>query len=170
VLEEMLGDFPGTVILISHDRDFLDRIVGSVLAPEGDGRWLEYAGGYTDMIAQRGADLAGKAVVERAAAKEANPRERAANGEGAAGAGKAVARRRLSFNDQHALKTLPATMTALEKKIAATQKVLADPGLYGRDRTKFDKASAELTAAQTGLAEAEERWLTLEMLREELGG
>ena len=64
VLEEMLGDFPGTVILISHDRDFLDRIVGSVLAPEGDGRWLEYAGGYTDMIAQRGADLAGKAVVE----------------------------------------------------------------------------------------------------------
>src|SRR2546430_15124224 len=57
VLEEVLGDYEGTVILISHDRDFLDRVVTSVIAPEGDGRWIEYAGGYTDMLAQRGADL-----------------------------------------------------------------------------------------------------------------
>ncbi len=57
VLEEMLGDYEGTVILISHDRDFLDRVVTSVIAPEGDGRWTEYAGGYSDMLAQRGADL-----------------------------------------------------------------------------------------------------------------
>ena len=57
VLEEMLGDYQGTVILISHDRDFLDRVVTSVIVPEGDGRWIEYAGGYTDMLAQRGADL-----------------------------------------------------------------------------------------------------------------
>src|SRR5712671_313391 len=57
VLEEMLGDYEGTVILISHDRDFLDRVVTSVIAPEGNGRWIEYAGGYTDMLAQRGADL-----------------------------------------------------------------------------------------------------------------
>ena len=60
VLEEMLGAYAGTVILISHDRDFLDRVVNLVLAPEGDGRWTEYAGGYSDMLAQRGADLAGK--------------------------------------------------------------------------------------------------------------
>jgi ATP-binding cassette subfamily F protein uup len=57
VLEEMLADYTGTVILISHDRDFLDRAVNAVLVPEGDGRWLEYAGGYTDMLAQRGVDL-----------------------------------------------------------------------------------------------------------------
>ncbi len=57
VLEDMLGDYDGTVILISHDRDFLDRVVTSVIAPEGNGRWIEYAGGYTDMLAQRGADL-----------------------------------------------------------------------------------------------------------------
>src|SRR5712691_8939976 len=57
VLEEMLGDYAGTVILISHDRDFLDRVVNAVIAPEGGGRWVEYAGGYTDMLAQRGADL-----------------------------------------------------------------------------------------------------------------
>ena len=57
VLEEMLGDYAGTVILISHDRDFLDRVVTSVIVPEGDGRWIEYAGGYSDMLAQRGADV-----------------------------------------------------------------------------------------------------------------
>ena len=57
VLEDMLGDYPGTVLLISHDRDFLDRLVSGVIAPEGDGRWTEYAGGYSDMLAQRGADL-----------------------------------------------------------------------------------------------------------------
>ena len=57
VLEDMLGDYPGTVLLISHDRDFLDRLVSGVIAPEGDGRWIEYAGGYSDMLAQRGADL-----------------------------------------------------------------------------------------------------------------
>ena len=57
VLEEMLGDYPGTVLLISHDRDFLDRLVNGVIAPEGNGRWIEYAGGYSDMLAQRGADL-----------------------------------------------------------------------------------------------------------------
>src|SRR6185312_4619799 len=57
VLEDMLGDYEGTVILISHDRDFLDRVVTSVIAPEGDGQWVEYAGGYSDMLTQRGADL-----------------------------------------------------------------------------------------------------------------
>ena len=62
VLEEMLGDYEGTVILISHDRDFLDRVVTSVIVPEGNGRWIEYAGGYTDMLAQRGADLKREAV------------------------------------------------------------------------------------------------------------
>ena len=57
VLEDMLGEYPGTVLLISHDRDFLDRLVSGVIAPEGNGRWIEYVGGYTDMLAQRGADL-----------------------------------------------------------------------------------------------------------------
>ena len=73
VLEEMLADYAGTVILISHDRDFLDRVVNAVLVPEGDGRWVEYAGGYTDMLAQRGADLAGT----KATPKPKPPREAA---------------------------------------------------------------------------------------------
>ena len=65
VLENMIGDYAGTVLLISHDRDFLDRLVGSVIVPEGDGRWVEYAGGYTDMLAQRGADLAREAAQDQ---------------------------------------------------------------------------------------------------------
>ena len=62
VLENMIGDYAGTVLLISHDRDFLDRLVSSVIVPEGDGRWIEYAGGYTDMLAQRGEDLTREAL------------------------------------------------------------------------------------------------------------
>ena len=73
VLEEMLGDYEGTVILISHDRDFLDRVVTSVIAPEGDGRWIEYAGGYTDMLAQRGADLKREAAKAAAAETREEP-------------------------------------------------------------------------------------------------
>ena len=74
VLEEMLGDYEGTVILISHDRDFLDRVVTSVIVPEGNGRWIEYAGGYTDMLAQRGEDLAREAPeVQRPPRKRRKP-------------------------------------------------------------------------------------------------
>src|SRR6187399_1525556 len=91
VLEEMLGDYEGTVILISHDRDFLDRVVTSVIAPEGDGRWVEYAGGYTDMLAQRGADLKREAV--KAGAEEKK--------EARGGAPSTAARRKLNFKDKH---------------------------------------------------------------------
>ena len=75
VLEDMLGDYDGMVILISHDRDFLDRVVTSVIAPEVGGNWIEYAGGYTDMLAQRGADLKREAVVA-AAAEDSKEAER----------------------------------------------------------------------------------------------
>src|SRR3981189_1130601 len=102
VLEEMLGDYDGTVILISHDRDFLDRVVTSVIAPEGDGSWIEYAGGYTDMLAQRGADLK-REVVKAASGVE---RETASSGS----APSTVAKRRLNFNEKHALEALPKTI------------------------------------------------------------
>ncbi len=131
VLEEMLGDYDGTVILISHDRDFLDRVVTSVIAPEGDGRWVEYAGGYTDMLAQRG-------------------------------------KRRLNFNEKHALETLPKTIAKLQAEIAKQQRHLDDPNLYKKDRKKFDQASDALTKAQKDLQEAEDKWLELEVLREEI--
>jgi ATP-binding cassette subfamily F protein uup len=160
VLEEMLGAFAGTVLLISHDRDFLDRVVSGVIAPEGDGRWIDYAGGYSDMLAQRGADLARQAPAKPAKAKAA-PRE--------ATPAKAP-RRKLTFNDKHALETLPKTIAALQTKIRALRETLHDPDLYARDRQAFDAASAALTAAETELTAAEDKWLTLEILREEIEG
>ncbi|WP_454629322.1 ABC-F family ATP-binding cassette domain-containing protein [Bradyrhizobium cenepequi] len=159
VLEEMLGDYEGTVILISHDRDFLDRVVTSVIVPEGNGRWIEYAGGYSDMLAQRGADLKREAVTtavvdEKKAAKATVPN--------------ATPRRRLSFNEKHALETLPKTIEKLQAAIAKQQKLLDDPTLYAKDRKKFDDASAAIAKAQQELSAAEDRWLELEVLREEI--
>jgi ATP-binding cassette subfamily F protein uup len=159
VLEEMLGDYEGTVILISHDRDFLDRVVTSVIAPEGSGRWIEYAGGYTDMLAQRGADL------KREAAKViAVEREKAAT----AGAPSGAPKRRLNFNEKHALETLPKTIAKLQAEMAKQQRHLDDPNLFQKDRRKFDQASDALSKAQRQLQEAEDRWLELEVLREEI--
>ncbi len=160
VLEEMLGDYAGTILLISHDRDFLDRVVSAVLVPEGDGRWQEYAGGYTDMLAQRGEDVAREASPKPAAPKEATapPREAKAG------------RRRLSFNEKYALETLPGEIAALAAKIRDCQERLADAGLYARDRAAFDEASAALAAAQIALTAAEDKWLELEILRESIDG
>ncbi len=157
VLEEMIGDYEGTVLLISHDRDFLDRTVNAVIAPEGGGRWAEYAGGYDDMLAQRGADL--KRRTSKAAAPELIAREAASP---------PARKRKLSFNDKHALETLPRTIAALQAKIADFNRKLADPQLYERDRNTFDAASAAMATAQAELATAEDRWLELELLREDI--
>jgi ATP-binding cassette subfamily F protein uup len=161
VLEDMLGDYAGTILLISHDRDFLDRVVNAVIVPEGGGRWAEYAGGYTDMLAQRGEDIARAATGKAAPPRPTKPEpERAAQ----------APRRRLSFNEKYALETLPGEIAALQDKIQAAQQKLADPGLYARDRKAFDDVSATLVAAQAELAAAEDRWLELEILRETIDG
>jgi ABC transport system ATP-binding/permease protein len=159
VLEEMLGDYEGTVILISHDRDFLDRIVTSVVAPEGNGRWIEYAGGYTDMLAQRGSDLSREAVKAPAAEGKRETKARAQP---------AAPKRRLNFNERHALETLPKTIARLQGDIAALQRTLDDPDLYQKDRKRFDETSHAIAKAQAELTAAEDRWLELEVLREEI--
>ena len=163
VLEEMLGTYAGTVILISHDRDFLDRVVNEVVVPEGEGRWAEYAGGYTDMLAQRGTDLAGRRQVKSKTAP---------------GSGRATlpvvdtkaARLKLSFREKHALETLPKEIAALQARIRSLQQQLADPGLYARDRAAFTQASATLAAAQSEVSAVEQKWLELEIRREEIEG
>jgi ABC transport system ATP-binding/permease protein len=162
VLQEMLADYAGTVILISHDRDFLDRAVNSVLVPEGGGRWVEYAGGYTDMLA------GGKTAAGANAGAKPKP---APDHEPASPApGAKPARRRLSFKEKHALANLPAEIATLQNNVRRLQKQMDDPGLYARDRQGFGQASEALAAAQSQLAAAEERWLELELLREEIEG
>jgi ATP-binding cassette subfamily F protein uup len=160
VLEEMLGAYEGTIILISHDRDFIDRVVDGVIVPEGDGRWTDYAGGYTDMLAQRGTDIWWRRAGETKQPKPARPKSPGQPGN--------AARRKLSFNQQHALKTLPRRIETLQAKIGALQGQLGDPEFYARDPKAFADASAALVAAQSELEAAEEQWLELEMLREEL--
>jgi ABC transport system ATP-binding/permease protein len=161
VLEDMLGDYPGTVLLISHDRDFLDRLVGGVIVPEGGGKWTEYAGGYSDMLAQRGADLARERCETEPpkAAKEPAPAPAPPQ-----------AKRRMTFKDKHALETLPKTIVALQAEAGALQAKLDDPGFYARDRTGFEKVTAALGELQHRIAAAEEQWLALEILREEIAG
>ena len=162
VLEEMLGTYAGTVVLISHDRDFLDRVVNSVIVPEGNGRWVEYAGGYADMLAQRGADLSSKRPPKlraASAAKRAPPPTPSS-----------TKKRKLSFGERHALETLPKDITSLQAGIRHLQDLLHDPTLYARDRTAFTQASESLAAMQSQLATAEEKWLELEMLRQEIEG
>ena len=158
LLQEVLADYSGTVLLISHDRDFLDRVVTSVVASEGEGRWTEYAGGYSDMQAQR-----------KGSAPRAEKPAKSGPGSKPVPSAPKAAKRKLSFKEKHALETLPKRMADLETRIAACKKALADPGLYARDRAAFEKASTDLTEAETALATLEDEWLELELLREELG-
>ena len=149
------------MLLISHDRDFLDRLVAGVIVPEGDGKWVEYAGGYSDMLAQRGADLARpKPKREARGSREAAP----------AAAPEPAARRRMTFKDKHALETLPKAIAALQDEMRKLQAKLDDPQFYARDRSGFEQASLALAELQARIATAEEQWLELEILREELAG
>jgi ATP-binding cassette subfamily F protein uup len=160
VLEEMIGAHTGTVILVSHDRDFLDRTVTSVLAAEGDGRWVEYAGGYSDMLLQRRGRAPPPTISPAGSrSKPSGPSAR-----------RAQAKPRLSFRDKHTLETLPSTIDALQAEISAERARLADPALFRRDPAAFAAAAARLQTAERRLAEAEAEWLRLELLREAFEG
>jgi ABC transport system ATP-binding/permease protein len=158
LLQEMLGDYQGTILLVSHDRDFLDRVATSVLMFEGDGKWTEYAGGYSDMVAQRGAGVNARTVKVAASERAASPAQSA----------KPQVRRKLTFKDKHALETLPAKMASLHDEIAKLELKLADPELFARDPKTFEKAMTRHHKAKTEITQAEEHWLELEMLKEEL--
>jgi ATP-binding cassette subfamily F protein uup len=162
LLQELIADYAGTVLLVSHDRDFLDRCVTSVIAFEEAGRWQEYAGGYSDMVAQRGHGVRARAAEKAAPApkREAPPPP----------AKLAPRKKGLGAVEQHELKTLPAKMEKLSAEISALEKRIADPAFYARDAAGFAKATGALGAAQAALQQAESRWLELEILREESGG
>jgi ATP-binding cassette subfamily F protein uup len=158
LLQEMLTDYPGTVIVVSHDRDFLDRVATSILVAEGQGKWIEYAGGYSDMVTQRGAGVSAPsgAAKQKAITKEtaAPPQEK----------------KKLSFKHKHALETLPAKIAEWQKKCDLLQAKLEQPDLYTKDRAAFDRFSQEMAQAQNQITKMEEEWLELEMMREELEG
>ncbi|MCW5747900.1 MAG: ATP-binding cassette domain-containing protein, partial [Alphaproteobacteria bacterium] len=164
LLQETLADYDGTVLLVSHDRDFLDRVVTSTIALEGDGTAIEYAGGYSDYVLQRGPRATPSVATVRPTAvtyaKEA-PAPRTAD------SGKP---RKLSSKQRRVLDELPRRIEALHAEIAALGEALADPDLYRRDATAFAAKTARLAAAQAELEASEHDWLELELLREELAG
>jgi ATP-binding cassette subfamily F protein uup len=161
LLQEMLAAYPGTLILVSHDRDFLDRVATSVVVAEGGGRWQEYAGGYSDMVAQRGYGV-GPAPV--AATSAPAPRAMPAS------PSKPREKKKLSFAEQHALKTLPEKIATLTAELAKLEQKLADAGLYARDPKAFSDTTMKIANARVELSAAEDEWLRLEVLREELEG
>ena len=161
LLEDVVGDYPGTALVVSHDRDFLDRVATMIVMAEGEGRFAVYAGGYSDMMAQRGggvgkpAEKTSSKTGEKSAPKSRPVRE-------------AIAK--LSFSDQHALKTLPARIEAHNKEMADLRVELSDPLLYGSNPAKFSRLSARLAEIGATRDADEELWLALEMKRESLEG
>ncbi|MBB6249852.1 ATP-binding cassette domain-containing protein [Nitrospirillum iridis] len=156
LLEEVLSDYPGTLLLVSHDRDFLDRLVTSTIAVEGDGVVEEYAGGYSDYLVQRPARAPATAPKGDAARAAEVPQ------------GGNKPKRKLGYKEQRELDQLPALMDKLGDQAKKLEAKLADATLYTRDPAAFQKASADLDKAHQDLAVAEERWLELEALKEEL--
>lgn len=165
LLQELVAGFAGTVLLVSHDRDFLDRTVTSVIAPEGSGKWLEYAGGYTDMLAQRKET----AIATRKELKAAKPQASS----GVASEKMPAARdekRKLSYKQKFALETLPAKIEALHSEIINLEKKLADPDLFAKNPALFNKTVEEIGKKRASHEALEHEWLELEMLREEIEG
>jgi ATP-binding cassette subfamily F protein uup len=160
LLQELLGDYPGTILLVSHDRDFLDRVATSVIVSEGEGRWREYAGGYSDMVAQRGYGVSGPPAPEAPKAERLVGRK----------APRPAAKRKLSFNEKRALAALPGRIAALQAEIAALERALDDAGLHARDPEGFRRATESYAAKRAELDAAEDDWLALAILREEIEG
>ncbi len=162
LLQEKISEYEGTVILVSHDRDFLDRICTSVIASEGDGNWAQYAGGYSDMVAQRneggghGAKTAKKVKPDKSASKQNREKTPEQKKE----------KHGLSFTQLHALETLPKEIERLEFEIRKLKDALATPDLYTKEPKKFDQWVKALEKREKALAAKEDEWLKLEGMRE----
>ena len=150
LLQDILGEYDGTVLLVSHDRDFIDRVATTTIAMEGDGKATVYAGGWTDYQTQ-------KALTEAPPAAEKTAPKKAAE------APKEVAKKAgLTFTEKHRLESLPGILEKLEREIGKLHELLSDPDLFTREPVKFAKASEMLVEREAALAAAEEEWLTLE--------
>jgi len=152
LLEELLGDYPGTLLLVSHDRDFLDNVVTSTIVMEGEGRIGEYVGGYSDWLRQR---LQTSGAASLSIPFGAAPAQQAASIAPAP-------MRKLSFKQQRELEDLPQRIEVLEARIAAATERMADPGYFQRDAAAITADNIELAQAQAALDAAYARWQELD--------
>jgi len=156
LLQDILGDYPGTVLLVSHDRDFIDRVATTTLAFEGQGQVTVYAGGWTDYQTQKALSDPDRAVTNKAvASKPASslktpPKSPVATGKG------------LSFTERKRLETLPKEIARIEAEIAKLSGLLSDANLYTREPVKAARATEMLEQRQAALSKAEEEWMGLE--------
>ncbi|MGJ8546713.1 MAG: ABC-F family ATP-binding cassette domain-containing protein [Sulfitobacter sp.] len=151
LLQDLLGAYDGTVLLVSHDRDFLDRVAATTIAMEGDGRATVYAGGWSDYLNQRQQDDFSQSVIKNKAAAPSK-----------ANAEKPSEKKGLSFTQKHRLEALPAEMARLEAEIGKLQELMSDPDLFTTQPVKFQKATDALIERQAKLDAVEEEWLELE--------
>jgi ATP-binding cassette subfamily F protein uup len=166
LLQEVIGDYEGTVLIVSHDRDFLDRTVTVTLGLDGSGRVDVVAGGYEDWVRQRAGSPA-KAGAQRAAkAAPAPPSKSAPNG--APGPRPAPGNKKLSYKDQRDLDRLPGEIERIETEIATTDQALADPDLYIRNPSRFAELTKRAAKLRADMDAAEERWLEVAELAESL--
>ena len=155
LLQDLLGDYAGTVLLVSHDRDFLDRVATSTVVLEGQGRAQAYAGGWSDALAQGARIGAVQGDREASPAAKSGPDRVVSNAGAKSAAG-------LSFTETHRLKELPSVIARLDAEMGKLSELLSDPDLYTREPVKFAKATEALAERQAKLAAAEEEWLLLE--------
>ena len=153
LLQDLLGDYPGTLLLVSHDRDFIDRVATTTLAFEGQGKITAYAGGWSDYRAQ-------KALSEEPERPAAVKAEAPKPGSKAA-AKAAIKAATLTFTEKKRLASLPAEIARLEAEIGKLSELLSDADLYTREPVKAAKATEMLGQRQAALAAAEEEWLEL---------
>lgn len=152
LLQDLLGEYDGTVLLVSHDRDFIDRVASTTIMMEGDGRATVYAGGWSDYQTQ-------KSLTAAASAPESKP---ASTSKPAPAAPKPAKSAALSFTERHRLDALPAEIERIEAEIAKLETFLAQPDLFTKEPLKFKKGTEALLERQQALAAAEEDWMTLE--------
>jgi len=160
LLQELLDDYDGTVLLVSHDRDFLDRVSATTIAMEGDGRAVTYAGGWSDYQAQRALALPDDAA-QKAKAGAAKPADKPVQTATAQKPAAAPSGQGLSFTEKHRLQALPGVIDRLGADIAKLEEFLAQPDLYSKEPLKFKKGTEALVERQQALADAEEEWLVL---------
>ncbi|MEM6728462.1 MAG: ABC transporter ATP-binding protein, partial [Pseudomonadota bacterium] len=153
LLQDILGEYDGTVLLVSHDRDFLDRVATATVAFEGRGRLTVYAGGWSDYQAQKQTQAAPKPKPQVAPPKTAQETKKEQSSS-------------LTFTELHRLDELPAEIDRLTAEIAKLEDFLAQPDLYAAEPLKFQKGTEALVSRQEALAAAEEEWLTLEEKKE----
>lgn len=156
LLQEMLGDYDGTMLIVSHDRDFLDRLVTSIIYMKGDGSVTEHVGSYSDVLAK----LAPAPEKEKSTAKS-KPVVQTEKP-------KMINTRKLTYNQQRLLQVLPGQIDEIEQKIGAITQNLADPDLYQNDRERFFALGDELKELENRKSEAENQWLEISLLAEEI--